>query len=126
MKFTIVAAALLSLISAENCDPSKLSAEFYNDAACTQLDKEFTKNYGHVDPKDYKSWANKCNHAKGVNYSINCDGNGVHEKFYVDTECTKINKSFPSGGVFNFQWNTCEPTPAWQELEVSHCGLFPE
>lgn len=130
MKFIFFVAFFAVKASADQCDPSKMSVEYYKDEQCTYLNEELTKiNGGSIKPRDYNAFDGRCRPMRDGNFSVNvwCDKNGFHEKIYEGKHCEKewqINKQ-QENGQFDFEWNTCEnPTNVNWHLVIRTTQTF--
>ena len=87
MKYAVVA-ALFAAVSADVCEPDKLSYEFFDDKECTVKNEDLTTKFGTLDEvRDYKHYEDTCQVADKWGYKFSCDGTGMHQSVWENTTC---------------------------------------
>ena len=104
MKFSILLASMAALVSADECDPKLLTTSFYNDAECTDLNEDLTKQYYHVPEYAYGNYKLGCHPFGSMSYDLYCDAEGSHQTIYTDGKCQHVNQHM-YGGKVEYEWD---------------------
>eukprot|EP00658_Telonema_sp_P-2_P019690 TRINITY_DN17766_c0_g1_i12.p1 TRINITY_DN17766_c0_g1~~TRINITY_DN17766_c0_g1_i12.p1 ORF type:complete len:168 (+),score=28.40 TRINITY_DN17766_c0_g1_i12:146-649(+) len=129
----LVLSLMASIALAENCDPSKLHYQVFNDEDCTILNQSMTKAMATVPKQFWGLYDGKCHevppsayhipNASRLSIRIQCDPSGFHEQIFVGPNCSQ------RVIMFNAGWGSCVDYGPVSKLRVlwvvPKSGQFP-
>ena len=119
MKFAVVA-ALFAAVAAK-CEPERYHTKIFNDAKCTKLNEEATKQYINVPKDQWKFYKPGCHELNGYHFTIECDEVGVTQGLFKDEKCkVPVPKDSPFGQKVTYKWDVCQKAPGQDIWFVSY------